>query len=176
VVRRWVLSGNNGAGAAQEGSAWRSVGSLGLWGLRLIFDVPGTLAGFRRWILAVAPIAPGLRAETRPAAGDLRALVASSNGRRAGGTTDQPAERHATRAGAQHESPGQAGHPARNEPARNEPRGEKKREALIRLCKRCGETGDPGTATGLRQPNSLVRSPTGSAITPAPRVANSLST
>jgi len=135
VVRRWVLTRDNGAGVAQEGSAWRSFGGLGLWGLRLIFDLPGTLAGFRRWILAVAPVAPGIRGGAQLAAGDLRELPAGSGG----GRTGQPGK-----AGAQHERPDRAGHPARGESPNVElARGEKKREALIRLYERCGEAGDP---------------------------------
>ena len=144
VVRRWVLSGDHRAGVAQEGSAWRSLSSLGLWGLRLIFDVPGTLAGFRRWILAVAPVAPGTRAGPQLAAGDLRPLLAHSDGRQAGGTTNQPAERGAAGNGAQPGPPGH-GEPFSSAecPSGELDRGEKKREALIRLYERCGETGDP---------------------------------
>jgi hypothetical protein len=138
VVRRWVLSQDNGGGGAQEGSAWRSFGGLGLWGLRLIFDLPGTLAGFRRWILATAPVAPGIRAGAPLSAADLRALFAGSDG----GRTDQPAERSA--ADPQHEPSGQA-EPTTLSPSPNGAlaRGEKKREALIRLYERCGEVGDP---------------------------------
>jgi hypothetical protein len=141
VVRRWVLSRDNGAGTAQEGSAWRSFGSLGLWGLRLIFDVPGTLAGFRRWILTVAPVAPGTRAGAQLAVGDLRAQL--PGGSQAEGAADQPAGRSAPDAGAQHERPGHGAPPAQGgRPSGELARGEKKREALIRLYERCGETGD----------------------------------
>ena len=90
VVRRWVLSGDHRCRdrrrRVRRGDAF---GGLALWGLRLIFDVPGTLAGFRRWVLAVAPVAPGTRAGPQPAAGDLRPLLAHSDGRQAGGTTNQ---------------------------------------------------------------------------------------
>jgi hypothetical protein len=137
VVRRWVLSRDIGAEVAQEGSAWRSFGGLGLWGLRLIFDLPGTLAGFRRWILAVAPVAPGIRAGARLAADDLPALPAGSDG----GRRDQPAERGA--AETRHEPRGQGAPPVRGESPNGElALGEKKREALIRLYERCGEMGD----------------------------------
>jgi hypothetical protein len=104
VVRRWVLTGDPGAPIAQEGSAWRAFGGLALWTLRLIFDVPGTLSGFRRWVLMVAPVAPGVRA-SQPVASQppLRDVLAHDG-----------------------LAPG-----------------EKKREALIRLYERCGETGDP---------------------------------
>src|SRR5207302_8752031 len=56
VMRRWVQSTDPGAQIEREGSAWRSFGSLVLWVLRLIFDAPGTLTGFRRWVLAAAPV------------------------------------------------------------------------------------------------------------------------
>ena len=58
VVRRWVRTTHVSAEAEHEGSAWRSLGSAGLWVVRLIFDPIGTLAGFRRWILAAVPTAP----------------------------------------------------------------------------------------------------------------------
>jgi hypothetical protein len=52
VVRRWAQASDPAAGLAQEGSAWRAAGGLPLWALRLCFDVPGTVGGFRRWVLA----------------------------------------------------------------------------------------------------------------------------
>ena len=58
VVRRWVQASDPAAELGEEGSAWRAFGGLALWLLRLVFDVPGTVAGFRRWVLAVAPVAP----------------------------------------------------------------------------------------------------------------------
>jgi hypothetical protein len=63
VVRRWVHDSDPSAQLAAEGSAWRAFGGLGFWLLRLILDVPGTVAGFRRWVLATAPVAPGMRAD-----------------------------------------------------------------------------------------------------------------
>lgn len=124
VVRRWVQANDPSAKIAQEGSAWRAFGGLALWALRLIFDAPGTVAGFRRWVLLVAPVAPGLRAKTskpdqnvndpepvNPAA--PRELQGQLEGERGVLSHDQLAP------------------------------GEKKREALIRLYERCGETGDP---------------------------------
>ncbi len=65
VVRRWVQASDPAARTGPEGSAWRAAGGLALWALRLIFDVRGTLAGFRHWVLAVAPVAPGIRARQR---------------------------------------------------------------------------------------------------------------
>ena len=86
VVRRWVQASDPAARTGPEGSAWRAAGGLALWALRLIFDVRGTLAGFRHWVLAVAPVAPGTRAVTRPAAGKPPALPAARrrDGRRTG--------------------------------------------------------------------------------------------
>ena len=127
VVRRWVLARDNAAGEAQQGSAWRSFGGLGLWGLRLVFDLPGTLAGFRRWLLAAAPVAPGIRAGAQLATADPRELPAGDGqaGQPAGALRDVgPAALSAS-------------------PNGELARGEKKREALIRLYERCGETGDP---------------------------------
>jgi hypothetical protein len=104
VVLRWVLTSDPGVSVAQEGSAWRAFGGLALWMLRLIFDAPGTLSGFRRWVLAVAPVAPGVRASlpvaSRPPLRDALAHDGLAPG-------------------------------------------EKKRQALIRIYERCGETGDP---------------------------------
>src|ERR1022692_3808227 len=65
VVRRWVQP--SGTAAGQEGSAWRVVGAMTLWLLRLVLDPLGTLAGLRRWVLAITPSAPA----TRPASGQL---------------------------------------------------------------------------------------------------------
>ena len=67
VVRRWAQASDPSAGLAQDGSAWRAAGGLALWVLRLCFDVPGTVGGFRRWVLAAAPVAPGTRAASLPA-------------------------------------------------------------------------------------------------------------
>jgi len=131
VVRRWVLARDNGAGGVKEGSAWRSFGGLGLWGLRLIFDLPGTLTGFRRWLLAAAPVAPGIRAGA-PSAADSRWALPAGDGQ--SGQRAKPLRERLDRAGV----PAPAGS-LNGELGR----GEKKREALIRLYERCGEAGDP---------------------------------
>ena len=85
VVRRWVRANEPGRWAAEEGSAWRALGGLLLWVLRLVFDVRGTVAGFRRWVLAEAPVAPG-SARSRGAAdgGDHRGAAAAGPGSAAG--------------------------------------------------------------------------------------------
>jgi hypothetical protein len=61
VVRRWVLASDTSADLAQDRSAWRAIGGLALWVLRLLLDARGTVSGFRRWVLIVAPVAPGTR-------------------------------------------------------------------------------------------------------------------
>ena len=66
VVRRWAQSRDPAADLAEDSSAWRAFGGLGLWLLRLTFDLPGTVAGFRRWVLSAAPVAPGVRASSTP--------------------------------------------------------------------------------------------------------------
>jgi len=43
------------------------LGGLALWLLRLALAPASTLAGFRAWVLAECPVAPGRRAEPRPA-------------------------------------------------------------------------------------------------------------
>jgi hypothetical protein len=118
VVRRWVLSNEPRAEDAQQGSPWRVLGGLVLWLLRLVLDLPGTVTGFRRWVLVAAPVAPGL-----PAGLPVDDDPVSSAG-------DKPG------------APDSATH---SELAP----GEKKRDALIRLYERCGETGDPA----LRRPH-----------------------
>jgi hypothetical protein len=142
VVRRWVQASDPDAHTAREGSAWQAFGGLALWVLRLAFDVRGTVAGLRRWVLAVAPVAPGIRASELPSASRPRAL---------------PAGRHERGSGRDHRADQSPAHPApQPEPHDLErPRpgnaaaqhelapGEKKREALIRLYEQCGQTGDP---------------------------------
>ena len=142
VVRRWVQASDPAAQIAQEGSAWRAFGGLGLWALRLIFDVPGTVTGFRRWVLAVAPVAPGTRAITPPAAGELPALPAGDD--KSDGGSVRRAEPGPAIPAAQPEPEGHAGPPRRDALAdQGLAPGETKRAALIRLYERCGETGDP---------------------------------
>jgi hypothetical protein len=143
VVRRWVQASDPAAQDGPEGSAWRAFGGLALWVLRLIFDVRGTLAGFRHWVLAVAPVAPGTRAVTRPAARKppaLPAVVGSETGDGlAHGAAQSPAS-PPVQPGPQ----GQTESPLRDAPSHQRlAPGETKRAALIRLYERSGETGDP---------------------------------
>ena len=143
VVRRWVQASDPDAELAAEGSAWRAFGGLAFWVLRLILDAPGTVAGFRRWVLAAAPVAPGVRAGL-PADGGPRALPAGERDATAGERKDQEAERRPGELAAHHEPHGQAEPPAPDAPGRHElAPGETKRQALIRLYEHCGQTGDP---------------------------------
>ena len=143
VVRRWVQASDPAARTGPEGSAWRAAGGLALWALRLIFDVRGTLAGFRHWVLAVAPVAPGTRAVTRPAAGQPPALPTVVGGETGDGL-ERGAEPGPASPPVQPEPQGQAGSPLRDAAAHQRlARGETKRAALIRLYERSGETGDP---------------------------------
>jgi hypothetical protein len=110
--------------------------------LRLIFDARGTVTGFRHWVLAVAPVAPGTRAITPPTADRPPALLADGARRAAG------ADRHAVPSpanpAAQPDPDGQAGPPPRKVSAHQElGPGETKRAALIRLYEQSGQDGDP---------------------------------
>jgi hypothetical protein len=125
VVRRWVQSNDPSVQVTDDSSAWRAFGGLLLWMLRLILDAPGTLAGFRRWVLTAAPVAPGVRATN------------NSPGQNENGS--EPVNLPA-----QLEPPGEIEPPGRDAlPHVELAPGEKKREALIRLYERCGENGDP---------------------------------
>jgi len=105
--------------------------------------VRGTLAGFRHWVLAVAPVAPGTRAVTRPAALQPPALPAGDGGETGGGR-EHGAEPGPASPPVQPGPQGQAGSPLRDAPAHQAlAPGETKRAALIRLYERSGETGDP---------------------------------
>jgi hypothetical protein len=137
VVRRWAQA-SDPATLAQDGSAWRAAGGLALWLLRLCFDVPGTVCGFRRWVLAAAPVAPGIRAATLTAPPAATALT------EAGGTGTTL--RYATPGPTVPAAPGKfRDHPQgpAGEPGDGRAPGETKRAALIRLYERCGQNGDP---------------------------------
>jgi len=142
VVRRWAQASDPDAEIA-EGSAWRACGGVAFWVLRLIVDAPGTVAGFRRWVLAVAPVAPGLCAGPPPDVGQ-RALPADEPDATAGERKDNDAERWPGELTAHHEPRGQAEPRSPDTPSRDElASGETKRQALIRLYEHCGQTGDP---------------------------------
>jgi hypothetical protein len=141
VVRRWVLFGESRAEAVEPGSPWQALGGLALWLLRLALDLPGTVAGFRRWVLGVAPVAPGTRAELSTAGSQL-ALPASDQAATANGGRDDDTERPAGLTDEEQRN-SSTGQPI-DEPSRGElAPGETKRHALIRLYERYGESGDP---------------------------------
>lgn len=126
VVRRWVVSSEPAAGA-EQGSPWQALGGLVLWLLRLVLDLPGTVIGFRCWVLVAAPVAPGLRAAFPLPGADKDP---HSERTATGSTTQQPdipcGELNGSAIPHLELAPG-----------------EKKRDALIRLYERCGENGDP---------------------------------
>jgi len=141
VVRRWAQASHPAAGAADEGSAWRAAGGLALWVLRLIFDVRGTVTGFRHWVLAVAPVAPGTRGTPMSAADGSPTLPGDDS--RDGGA-GRRAEPGPANPAAQPDPQRQTGLPPRDPPAEQGlAPGETKRAALIRLYERCGQAGDP---------------------------------
>jgi len=143
VVRRWAQSHDPATQLTRDSSPWRAFGGLGLWVLRLLFDMPGTVAGFRRWVLAIAPIAPGVRADSLPAAGRLPTLIAG-DGTGTASTPPIPNEAPRPVEPSPDDPRGQSQGPIRDLLPHDElAPGEKKREALIRLYERCGETGDP---------------------------------
>ena len=53
--------------AADPATPLAALTGLALWLLRLALAPASTLAGFRAWVLAECPVAPGRRAEPRPA-------------------------------------------------------------------------------------------------------------
>jgi hypothetical protein len=141
VVRRWVQASDPVATVTSDGSAWRAAGGLALWVLRLVFDVRGTVGGFRRWLLTAAPVAPGVRTPGLSMAGQRAALPA---GDRDTDGTGLPARLESSSTDAEPESPGEAvpdpgGMLAAGGPAP----GETKRAALIRLYEQYGAGGDP---------------------------------
>ena len=65
VVRAWALARHqhlNTALAADTATPLAILGGLILWLLRLALAPASTLAGFRAWVLAECPVAPGRRA------------------------------------------------------------------------------------------------------------------
>ena len=86
VVRAWALARHqhlNPALAGDTATPLAILGGLILWLLRLALAPKSTLAGFRAWVLAECPVAPGRRA---PAASPPPA-VPSPHGARARGET-----------------------------------------------------------------------------------------
>jgi hypothetical protein len=139
VVRRWALASDPADRSAQDRSAWRGIGGLALWLLRLLFDAPGTVAGFRRWVLTAAPVAPGIRAAGMPAGVGVPLPAAGSTPERPGLNGDRASAGPSDR----DQSQGQTEQPAHD--ANQRPGlapGETKRDALIRLYEHYGQKGD----------------------------------
>src|SRR5262249_29008351 len=64
VVRAWALARHQHL-TADAGTPLAIVGGLALWLLRLALAPASTLAGFRAWVLAECPVAPGPRRRPR---------------------------------------------------------------------------------------------------------------
>ena len=143
VVRRWVLSSEPGAEFTDQGSPWQAFGGIALWVLRLVFDPPGTVTGFRRWILVAAPVAPGMRASLPSGEGRL-ALPVGAQPTPSDTSPDHDSERASGRPVIEEQLAAPSGQPDNDTSGRSElVPGEKKREALIRLYEQCGQSGDP---------------------------------
>ena len=99
VVRAWALARHqhlNTALAADQATPLAILGGLILWLLRLALAPASTLAGFRAWVLAECPVAPGRRA-ARPAGPAHRASVEGDQDRPVpffGRRTTRPARLH----------------------------------------------------------------------------------
>ena len=65
VVRAWALARHQHP-AADAGTPLAILGGLLLWLLRLALAPASTLAGFRAWVLAECPVAPGHRSAPAP--------------------------------------------------------------------------------------------------------------
>jgi hypothetical protein len=80
VVRAWAIARHKPPGGRlsdEEATPLAVVGGLILWLLRLALAPASTLAGFRAWVLAECPVAPGRRAALPvPAAGSQAARAA----------------------------------------------------------------------------------------------------
>jgi hypothetical protein len=69
VVRAWTIARHRQlatALAAEAPTPLAILGGLALWLLRLVLAPASTLAGFRAWVLAECPVAPGRRAHPAP--------------------------------------------------------------------------------------------------------------
>lgn len=109
VVRAWAIARQKALNEAlddAESTPLAIIGGFLLWVLRLALAPASTLSGFRRWVLDECPVAPG---------------------RRAGGTTPEPAAGIALRT---HQAIG--GHPAPRQP-RSRPRPGTKTERFLTL-------------------------------------------
>jgi len=75
VVRAWAIARQRDrADLDDEATPLAIVGGLLLWLLRLTLAPPSTVAGFRRWVVEEAPVAPGRRQVAIPPGSDRKAL------------------------------------------------------------------------------------------------------
>jgi hypothetical protein len=136
-----VKAGDQADRGAEEGSAWRALGGVALWGLRLLFDLPGTVKGLRRWVLATAPLAPGV-----PAGGGLlagRGLPLPAGGGGVSQLVWAEGASAARRGGGVMVSGGPGQPPGYSNGGAFLAPGESKRAGLIRLYEEYGAAGDP---------------------------------
>lgn len=80
VVRAWAIARHKPAGGRpsdEEATPLAVVGGLILWLLRLALAPLSTLAGFRAWVLAECPVAPGRRAPLPAPAASAQAARAA---------------------------------------------------------------------------------------------------
>jgi hypothetical protein len=100
VVRAWTLARHRQlatALAAEAPTPLAILGGLALWLLRLVLAPASTLAGFRAWVLAECPVAPGRRAHPAPPDKTRPAQESGTVPRKAtktGRFLDMAAERH----------------------------------------------------------------------------------
>ncbi len=91
VVRRRALAARDG----DDRSPLAAVGGLALWMLRFALAPRSTAKGFRAWVLASAPVAPGQHAPALPVA-DRIALPAATDTHADTGADNRPATTPAT--------------------------------------------------------------------------------
>jgi len=79
VIRTWIITTARESSPAltdDDATPMAVIGGLFLWLLRLTLAPPSTLTGFRAWVLAECPVAPGRKA--LPAAAPVAALPTES--------------------------------------------------------------------------------------------------
>ena len=101
VVRAWAIARHRQLGmalAAEAPAPLATVGGLALWLLRLVLAPASTLAGFRAWVLAECPVAPGRRAPRlappAPNRPGRRSGTVPGKATKTGRFLDMAAERH----------------------------------------------------------------------------------
>ena len=97
VVRAIVIARHQQLGTALAADAptpLAILGGLALWLLRLALAPASTLAGFRAWVLAECPVAPGRRARPAPPRPGRGRRTVPGKATKTGRFLDQVTERH----------------------------------------------------------------------------------